>query len=302
MKNPLKTVVLALSFVLLLGLAPHALAQSSFVPLAEIPGLTSGDVANSSDLASFFNNLYKYLIGLAAILAIIEIIWGGLEYSTQDNISKKSDGKARIYQALSGLLLVLAPALVFGIINPSILNLGVNLSPLSAPSSGTTGGTAPTTSATITAPASGCSSRPGQYLEVAVCATQEAANAYRCSNGAPLIVPSCATRNAQGVCVGNIIAYCGKSIQVKYYRATYRAVGHILSSGTVIPRDAQIQSTFASGCSADRGVMHTDVGKISFTFATPGNCPADSGVPTYQTGGVQTGYACADQILSCQPN
>jgi hypothetical protein len=130
---------LALLFV---GLVPHALAQG-FVPLAPIPGLTEGSVANSDNLAIFFNNLYKYLIGLAAVLAIIEIIWGGLEISTQDSVSKNQAGKDRIYQALFGLVLVLSPVLVFSIINPSILNLSLNLKKLDTASSSSV--TPPTT-------------------------------------------------------------------------------------------------------------------------------------------------------------
>ena len=106
-----------------------AQGTSGFVALAPIPGLTSGTTAvvNPQSLDAFFNNLYKFLIGIAAMLAIIEIIWGGLEYSTQDSVSKKSDGKQRITQALLGLVLVLSPVLVFSIINPSILNLSLNL-------------------------------------------------------------------------------------------------------------------------------------------------------------------------------
>lgn len=103
---------------------------SGFTALAPIPGLTDTAVTsavNAGSLADFFNNLYKYLIGLAAVLAIIEIIWGGLEISTKDSVSKQSDGKERITQALLGLVLVLAPVLVFSIINPSILNLSLNL-------------------------------------------------------------------------------------------------------------------------------------------------------------------------------
>lgn len=113
-----------------LGLASYALAADGFVALAPIPGLTEGEVANSYDLPAFFNNLYKYLIGIAAILAIIEIVWGGLEISTKDSVSKQSDGKERIRQAIFGLILVLSPALVFGIINPQILNLRVALDPI----------------------------------------------------------------------------------------------------------------------------------------------------------------------------
>ena len=121
-------------FFLFLGLAPHALAQSvttctpgTFCALAPIPGLTEGVVANSAGLATFFNNLYKFLIGIAATLAVIEIIWGGLEISTQDSVSKQSDGKKRITNAILGLVLVLSPVIVFSIINPKILNLDLNL-------------------------------------------------------------------------------------------------------------------------------------------------------------------------------
>lgn len=117
-----------LSFALLfVGLVPHALA--AFVPLAPIPGLTDIQPTQSG-LVGFFNSLYKYCIGLAATLAVIEIIWGGLEISTQDSVSKKSDGRERITQAILGLILVLSPVLVFSIINPNILNLSLNLPPI----------------------------------------------------------------------------------------------------------------------------------------------------------------------------
>lgn len=46
----------------------------------------------------------------------------------------KTKGKARIYSALGGLVLVLAPAVVFSIINPAILNLSVNLPALNTQS------------------------------------------------------------------------------------------------------------------------------------------------------------------------
>ena len=126
-----KTILIA-GMLLFFGFAPHVLAEG-FVALAPIPGLTDPSAlsaARSTNLASFFNNLYKFAIGMAAALAVIMIIWGGLEYSTQDSISKKSDGKQRIYNAILGLVLVLSPVLVFSIINPAILNLSINLEKL----------------------------------------------------------------------------------------------------------------------------------------------------------------------------
>lgn len=128
--------------VLFLFLAsPHAFAAGSgFVPLAHIPGLTdpsTTSVVNSASLAMFFNNLYRYLIGLAAIIAVVEIIWAGLDiaYYHKDAVAEITEDKGRIRNAVFGLVLVLSPAIVFGIINPSILNLSLDLPPLDTRSS-----------------------------------------------------------------------------------------------------------------------------------------------------------------------
>lgn len=124
----MKKIIFLSVFFLFFGVASHAVAQG-FVPLAPIPGLTEQAVANgyidSDSFALFFNNLYKFLLGLAVTLAIIEIIWGGLQYSTTDSIGNKEAGKKRIYNAILGLVLILSPVLVFSIINPNILNLSV---------------------------------------------------------------------------------------------------------------------------------------------------------------------------------
>lgn len=124
-----KKTLFVTAVLILFSIAPHVLAQG-FVPLAEIEGLTKGVEANTEGLAVFFNNLYKFAIGMATVLAVIMIIWGGIEYSWQDIPGAKSNGKERIQQAILGLVLVLSPALVFSIINPSILNLSINLKPL----------------------------------------------------------------------------------------------------------------------------------------------------------------------------
>lgn len=129
----MKKIMLLSVFFLFFGLAPYAVAQE-FVPLAPITGLTdpgtASGIIDSTSFALFFNNLYKFLVGLAIALAIIEIIWGGLEYSTTDSIGNKEAGKKRIRNAILGLMLILSPVLVFSIINPCILNLSVTLTPI----------------------------------------------------------------------------------------------------------------------------------------------------------------------------
>ena len=129
-----------------------------------------------------WDNLYKYLIGVAAILAVIMIIWGGLEISTQDSVSKNKDGKERIYNAIFGLVLVLSPVLVFSIINPSILNLSLNLPPLNT-TTVTGGGSGAMNQTTDPPPVTGCTTtHTGPYLETAICANQNDANSYSCKN------------------------------------------------------------------------------------------------------------------------
>lgn len=138
----MKKILIIASVLLFFGIVPTVFAtgasasfdtvESGFVALAPIPGLTDDttmSVVNSASLAVFFNNLYKYLIGLAAILAVIQITWAGLgiAYYHKDAVSEITNDHGKIKNALLGLVLVLSPVLVFSIINPNILNLSLNL-------------------------------------------------------------------------------------------------------------------------------------------------------------------------------
>ncbi|MFZ3043939.1 MAG: pilin [Minisyncoccia bacterium] len=171
---------------LLLGFAPHTFAQG-FVPLAPIPNLTQGVVADSAGLANFLNNLYKYLIGLAAAIAVVQIIWSGLKIAfNKESIGSVTESKGRIAQAIFGLVLVLSPALVFSIINPSILNLSLNLPPLytqTGASSGvnniTAGVQAPARDSSITdAVAAGCQVVTSTITQTMSCPNQASADAF----------------------------------------------------------------------------------------------------------------------------
>ncbi len=316
--NGMKKILFIAGSFLLFGIAPHVLAEE-FVALAPIPGLTdpSSAIANSESLANFFNNLYKYLIGLAAALAVIEIIWGGLEIAVnKENVSKLTDAKGRIVQAIFGLVLVLSPVLVFSIINPSILNLSLNLRPLdTAPGQTlTTGSTSNNGSQTsVTAPSAGCTTgSSGPYLERAVCSSQNYASSYSCSNGLSPTIASCQTENASGNCVdASVTLYCGKSITVQYQKATH-LFGIIPGwDSTVVPRDSQIQNAFSAGCTADGGTMKATItaagaafiashslSTYSWTSLTNG-CSESMGV-TYTTTS-QYGVICYGVSLTCSP-
>lgn len=122
-----------------------ALAGSSegFVPLVGIPGL-SNEQAPTFD--SYIDALYALAISVAALIAVIQIVIGGAQYMMDDLITSKSAAKERIKNALIGLLIIIAAALILTTINSNLTNLEINApvieidnsSPTSTP--GTVGG------------------------------------------------------------------------------------------------------------------------------------------------------------------
>lgn len=113
--------------ILLAGFALPALAYAQgtdFIPLLpSLPGITEVSKANS--LAPLLSQIYKICIGLAAVLAVLQIMRAGVMYMGGDSVTEKKDARALIGTSLAGLLLVLSPVIVFSIINPDILNLDI---------------------------------------------------------------------------------------------------------------------------------------------------------------------------------
>jgi hypothetical protein len=119
--------------VLLLGLPLLALAQSTdigsgFIPLTNIPILEQ--TGNSFSLDQFLNGLYKICIGIAAVLAVLQIMRAGIMYMGGDSVTEKKEAKNLIAMAIGGLILVLSPVVVFSVINPEILSLKIDPSGL----------------------------------------------------------------------------------------------------------------------------------------------------------------------------
>lgn len=97
--------------------------NGGFVSLTSIPGLTDSTSADAPDLPTFLNNLYKFCVGAAAVLAVIQLIHAGILYAAVGSVGKKEEAKHLIIMSLAGLALVLSPFLVYSLINPAILNL-----------------------------------------------------------------------------------------------------------------------------------------------------------------------------------
>lgn len=94
----------------------------TYTPLVTLPNITY----NRGSIGGYLGGLFNFFLGLAALLAVVVISFGGIQYITTDAIQGKSDGKAKINQALLGLLLALAAFIILNTINPDLVNLNLD--------------------------------------------------------------------------------------------------------------------------------------------------------------------------------
>jgi hypothetical protein len=106
---------------------------SKYTPLAPLPNpdggpsLTEIDVGSATAFSTYVNYLVKLIIGLAAALAVVMIVWGGIEYMMTELIPEKAAAKKRMLEALLGLLLLLGSWIILNEINPKLFDTDVNL-------------------------------------------------------------------------------------------------------------------------------------------------------------------------------
>ncbi|MDP2593392.1 MAG: hypothetical protein Q8P52_01945 [bacterium] len=119
---------LVIVFFMVAVLSPAIVfAAQSYTPLAPIPGTFSSD-CNGNDclLSTYLAGAFKLGIAIAGLLAFLMIVIGGFQYATTDSITGKSDGLAKVRQAVGGLILALASYLIIYQINPSLAQLDLS--------------------------------------------------------------------------------------------------------------------------------------------------------------------------------
>ena len=94
-----------------------------------IPGLeqysqVGGSPVTKYTLAQYLGTLYKFLVGIAALLAVFMIAYGGFLWLFADGGGDKvSKAKETIIAAISGLVLILSSYLLLNFINPALVAL-----------------------------------------------------------------------------------------------------------------------------------------------------------------------------------
>jgi hypothetical protein len=107
--------------LLLLFFLPLLSFAQDFVPLVGIPYLETS--ADERSLGDYVNALYIAAISIAAVLAVLRIIYAGVQYMLTDVVTQKGAAKKTIRNALIGLILIVAAFLILNTINPQLTSL-----------------------------------------------------------------------------------------------------------------------------------------------------------------------------------
>ena len=78
-------------------------------------------------LGAYLNLMIKLVIGLSAVMAVVMIVIGGIEYMTSELPGNKESGKERIKNGILGLLIALGAYALLNTINPDLLNSDVTI-------------------------------------------------------------------------------------------------------------------------------------------------------------------------------
>ena len=110
-------------FLLFIICAPN-IATAQVKLETALPNIPGDQLPAGKELPSYINYLFIFGLGAITILALAQMMLGGIQYIlAAGNVSKTEDAKNTIQQALLGLGLLLASFLLLRTINPDLVNL-----------------------------------------------------------------------------------------------------------------------------------------------------------------------------------
>ncbi len=89
-----------------------------------------GNLGITGDLGQYISVVYQWMLGAAAVIAIVMTLVGGLQYVTAGATEKIAEATTRIKNGVIGLVLLLCVVLIMTVVNPQLLTLKVPRLPL----------------------------------------------------------------------------------------------------------------------------------------------------------------------------
>ena len=121
------------ALLICLGVLSYALigiaeAQQNFNFLQPLPGQAPQVAVDDNLFPQYLQNVFQISISTAAILAVVMITVGGVQYvGSSVSPSQKSEAKDTIFGAILGLLIVVGAYAILNTINPDLVNFQLNI-------------------------------------------------------------------------------------------------------------------------------------------------------------------------------
>lgn len=97
---------------------------AKFVPIANTEGSQFlSNIYQSGNFAEYLNMVFRFAIVAGGILAVLKITYGGFLYATTETPSRKEAAKETIFNAILGLIILLAIFIILEQINPDLITL-----------------------------------------------------------------------------------------------------------------------------------------------------------------------------------
>jgi hypothetical protein len=96
-------------------------------PISVIPGMEEEGPVPTLDV--YLNIIFDLALGIATILAILQLTYGAVLYMTSDVVGKKEESKERMRSSIFGLLLLLSTYLILYQINPEMVEFKLTSPP-----------------------------------------------------------------------------------------------------------------------------------------------------------------------------
>jgi hypothetical protein len=124
--------------------ASEASAPTSYTVLAPLPCIESpatdnnpgvtcdggnGSLQTKLDFKTYVQYTINLLIGLSAVVAVVMMVWGGVEYMYNASFQGKKDGLERAKNAITGFVLILTSYIIMRTIDPRLVEIPNSLVP-----------------------------------------------------------------------------------------------------------------------------------------------------------------------------
>jgi uncharacterized integral membrane protein len=79
------------------------------------------------DLTTYLSGAFKLAFGVAILLAVFQLSFGGFKYLTEESFTGKTNAKGKINNAIFGLVLIFVSYLLLNFINPDLVNINFEI-------------------------------------------------------------------------------------------------------------------------------------------------------------------------------